>query len=138
MSVKVAAFRKLPVTEQYACSVLEVKNWAKGFADLRIDFGSHKSFQFDSRCFQRPKIEGIVVVSASIDCQLKPALFFYPIPNSKYLDPAKKEFLERILNELRKWLEGQLSKNDTDMVGREMILAELKSAGFEMHRLRYL
>jgi hypothetical protein len=138
MSVKVAAFRKIPPGEQYACSNLEVKNWAKGLADLRIEFGSHRRFMFDARCSQRPKIEGIVVVSAWIDRQLKPALFFYPIPNSKYPESAKKEFLEQVLNELKKWLEDQLSKPESEMLGRDMILFELKAAGFELHRLRYL
>ena len=84
MGVKIAAFKKLPVTEQYACSVLEIQKWAKGLADLRIEFGTHKSFRFEARCDTRPKIQGIIVVSAWIDRRLKPALFFYPILNSQY------------------------------------------------------
>lgn len=138
MSVKVATFIKIPPTETYACSALEVQEWAKEFADLRIEFGTHKSFRFDPRCKSRPKIQGIVAVSLFIDCQLKPALYFYPIPASKYPESAKFEFLARLENDLKKWLEDQLAKHETDMVGREMMLMELKDARFTMHRLRYL
>jgi hypothetical protein len=138
MSVKVAAFKKLPLTEQYACSVLEVKEWAKGLADLRIDFGTHKSFQFDSRYSQRPKIRGTVVASISIDRQLKPAIFFYSIQNSQYPEQAKKVFLERILIDLKKWLADKLSNYETDIIGHETMLIELKGVDFEVHRLRSL
>ncbi len=138
MSVKVATFKKLSPNTTYACSVLEIQEWAKGLADLRIEFGTQKSFRFDPRCSSRPKIQGTVVVSLFIDRQLKPALYFYPIPGSLYPETAKKEFLERVLGGLKHWLEDRLSKHETDMIGREMILVELKDARFEMHRLRYL
>jgi hypothetical protein len=138
MSVKVATFKKLPPTETYACSALEVQEWAKELADLRIEFGAHKSFRFDPRCNSRPKIQGTIVASLFIDHQLKPALFFYPIPGFKYPESAKNEFLERMDNDLKKWLEDQLSKHETDMVGREMILLELRDDRLAMHRLRYL
>jgi hypothetical protein len=138
MSVRVATFKKLPPTETYACSVLEVQEWAKELADLRIEFGVQRSFRFDPRCKSRPKIQGIVAASLFIDCQLKPALYFYPIPGSKYPESAKLEFMERMENDLKKWLEDRLVKHETDMVGRETMLMELKDARFTMHRLRYL
>jgi len=138
MGVKIAAFKKLPPAEQYACSVLEVQKWAKGLADLRIEFGTRKSFRFEARCNTRPKIQGIIVVSAWIDRQLKPAIFFYPIPNSQYPEPAKQEFLDRILADLKQWLKEYLLKPDAEMVGREMMLIELKDGCLEAHRLRYL
>lgn len=138
MSVKVATFKKLPPTETYACSVLEVQEWAKELADLRIEFGVQRIFRFDPRCKSRPKIQGIVAASLFIDYQLKPALYFYPIPGSKYPESVKYEFMQRMENELKKWLEDRLAKHETDMPGREMILMELNNARFSMHRLRYL
>lgn len=138
MSVKIAAFKKLPPTEEYACSVLEIQEWSKEFADLRIEFGTHKRFQFNSRCNLRPKIQGMVVASVSIDRQLKPALFFYPISSFKYSEPAKKEFRELILNELKKWLVEELLKPETEMVGQNTMLIELNGVQFKTHRLRYL
>jgi hypothetical protein len=138
MSVKVAVFKKLPPGYEYACSILEVKEWAADFADLRIEFGTHKNFQFNSRCNNRPKIQGNVVVSISIDCQLKPSLFFYPIPGSRYPEQAAKEFREVILPELKKWVNGHLVNRETEIIGTEMIVYELNGALFKMHRLRYL
>jgi hypothetical protein len=138
MSVKVATYKKPHLTEEYACSVLEVKEWAKGLADLRIEFGTNKSFQFDSHCNNRPKIQGIVAASASIDGQLKPALYFYPIPISQYPEPAAQKFRERVLADLKKWLAERLARSDQEMVGHETMLIELKSGDFEVHRLRYL
>lgn len=138
MSVKVATFKKLPPTYTYACSVLEVKEWAKEFADLRIEFGAQKSFRFDPRCGSRPKIQGTIIVSLFIDCQLKPAVYFYPVPTSQYPETARQEFLKHTFNHLKKWLEEEISKHETDMVGRKLVLIELKNAHLEMHRLRYL
>jgi hypothetical protein len=138
MSVKVAAYKKLHPSEEYACSALEVKEWSKGFADLRIEFGTHRNFQFDSRCNNRPKIQGNVVVSVSIDRQLKPALFLYPIPNSQYPEQVKKEFLAGILPDLKKWLTEQLAKHENEIIGQETVVIELNGGHFKMHRLRYL
>ena len=138
MSVKVAAYKKISPSESYACSVLEVQHWAKGLADLRIEFGTHRSFHFPPRCNLRPKIQGIVVASLLIDRQLKPALFLYPIPGSKYPETVKKIFLERMLPELMCWLEEHLVKPEAEFIGHEMALVELKDGRFEMLRLRYL
>jgi hypothetical protein len=137
VSVKVATYKKLPSTGTYACSVLEVQEWAQDFADLRIEFGAQKSFRFDSRCISRPKLQGIVVMSLFIDAQLKPAIYFYPIPSSKYPEPVHQEFLERLETDINKWLEDRLLRRETDMVGREMLLMELISNRFTIHRLRY-
>jgi hypothetical protein len=78
-----------------------------------------------------------VVVSISIDNQLKPSLFLYPIASTHYPKQAQKEFLEEILPELKKWLNGHLLNHETEIIGKEMILYELSDDQFKMHRLRY-
>ncbi|TCL64752.1 hypothetical protein EDC14_101851 [Hydrogenispora ethanolica] len=138
MSVKVAAYKKLHPTEAYACSAIEAQNWAQTFADLRLDFGSFRSFRLDPRCSRRPKITGVVVAKAMIDAKLKPALYFYPFPNSRYPEPLRKEFLTKILPEIQTWIEGYLAAADTEMVGQMMLVVELMAAGFTIHRLRCL
>jgi hypothetical protein len=138
MSVKVAAYKKLHPTEEYACSVLEAREWSRGLADLRIEFGTHRQFQFNSRCNNRPKILGNVIISVSIDCQRKPSLFFYPISKPQYPEQVKNEFLDQVLADLKQWLLEQLSKQVTEIVGHETVLIELNSGHFKMHRLRYL
>jgi hypothetical protein len=77
-------------------------------------------------------------VSASIDRQFKPSLAFYPVHHSRYSEQLSNEFLDRILTELKSWLEQQLSKDETEMVSREMMLVELHDNQFKIHRLRYL
>lgn len=138
MSVKVATFKKLRPAETYACSVLEVQEWAKDYADLRIEFGAQKNFRFDPRCISRPKLQGIVVASLFIDSQLKPAIYFYPVPGSKYPESVHKEFLKRMETDLKVWLNDKLEKHDTEMVGREMVVMELNNSRLSFHRLRYL
>lgn len=137
MSVKVAVFKNPPPGELYACSVLAVQNWAKGLADLRIEFGKRRRFQLDPRCSQRPKIAGTIIVSAWVDRQFKPALIFYPLPASQYPETVQKEFLERILADLKKWLEDRLAREETEMVGAEMMLVELNRGVLVEHPLRY-
>jgi hypothetical protein len=138
MSVKIAAFKKLPPGYEYACSVLEVQEWAKEFADLRIEFGTHKTFQLSPRCNNRPQIQGDVVVSVSIDSQLKPSIFLYPILASHYSKQAQKEFLEGILPELKKWLSGHWVEHNIEIIGKEMVVYELNGGLYKMHKLRYL
>ena len=137
MSVKVAVYKNPPPAEQYACSVLEVQKWAKGLADLRIEFGKRRSFQLDPRCTNRPKIQGTVVANAWIDRQLKPALSFYPLPTSQYPAAAQQEFRERILGDLKQWLTDRLAGNEREMIGQEMMAVELRGGAFVEHPLRY-
>jgi hypothetical protein len=137
MSVKVAAFKKLSPADDYACSVLEVKEWSKDFADLRIEFGTHKNFQVSPRCNQKLKIQGHVVATIAIDCQLKPSLFLYPIPVSRYPEKVKKEFTERVLETLKDWLNEKLDQ-ETEIIGHEMIVIELHGGNFKTHILRYI
>ncbi len=136
MSVKIAAYKKISSSEQYACSVLEVKEWADELADLRIEFGTHNKFRFPARCNQRLIIQGVVIASINIDNQLKPSLFFYPIPAAKYTEQIKKEFLEQVFNDLKKWLKGKITENE--IIGQETVLIELNGKNFKMHRLLYL
>ena len=138
MAVKVAVFKKLSPAEDYVCSVLEIKEWAKGLADLRIEFGSQKKFQLNPRCNQKPKFQGKVVVSIAIDNQLKPSLFFYPLAVDQYPEQAKKEFREVVLNELKQWLSEKLGSRETEIIGHEMIIVEIYGGHFKTHRLRYL
>ena len=138
MSVKIAAFKNPPPGAEYACSVLEVKEWAKGLADLRVEFGTDRVFRFSPRCVNRPKLQGSVVASMAVDRQLKPSLFFYALPGSQYPGPARQEFSAGVLGQLRKWLDGQLVKSGEAMVGQEMVVVELVGGRFKIHYLRYL
>lgn len=138
MSVRIATFKKLRAAETYACSALEIQTWAKGMADLRIEFGKQRSFQWDPRVVTRPKIEGDVVASLLIDRQLKPALYFYPIPVAKYSQTAGKAFHQKVLADLRSWLEDQVTQGDNRLAGTELLLVELQGIRFKTHRVRYL
>ena len=138
MSVKVAAFKKLSPAEDYACSVLEIKEWAKDFADLRIEFGTQKKFQMPPRCNSQLKIRGQALASIAMDCQLKPSLFFYPVAVSKYSEKARKEFKDKILATLKEWLTGKLRDRETEIIGHEMMMIELSGDQLTTHFLRYL
>lgn len=138
MSVKIETFKKLRPSETYACTALEVMTWAKGLADLRIDFGKKRTFQWDARSLNRPKIDGIVVVSILVNRQLKPILNFYPLPTPKYPAEISKVFREEILNDLRNWVEEQLAQGVDRVLGTEILLVELQGNHFKTHRLKYL
>lgn len=138
MSVRIATFKKLRATETYGCSTLEVQTWAKGLADLRIEFGKQRNFRIEPNLLNRPQIEGIVIASLSIDRQLKPALYFYPIPVVKYSPEVSRVFREQILGEVRSWLEAQLSQGDSPVLGSQTLCVELQGSRFKLHRLKSL
>ena len=138
MSVKIAAYKKPSPAQDYACSVIEAKEWAEDFADLRIEFGSQKKFQMPARCDLQKKFRGQVIVSIAIDCQLKPSLLFYPVEISQYTDPVQKEFREKVLGELKQWLNEKLSRKASEVIGHDMVLVELAGGKLNTHFLRYL
>lgn len=138
MSIKVATFKKIRPNETYACTVPQAQAWAKGLADLRIDFGKQRTFTVDSGALNRPKINGSIVASLSIDRQLKPALAFYPLSVAQFPEKAVRSFQDQVLPEWRQWLEQQLELGDDRVLGAEVLLAEWVGNQMKTHRLRYL
>ncbi|HEX7715366.1 MAG TPA: hypothetical protein VF531_15220 [Bacillota bacterium] len=138
MSIKIETFKKLRPTETYACTALEAMAWAKGLADLRIDFGKKRTFQWDARALNRPKIEGLVVASVLVNRQLKPILNFYPISASRYPAEVNKAFREEVLLDLRNWVEEQLAQGADRVLETEILLVELQGKSFKTHCLKYL
>ncbi len=138
MSVKVATYRKLDSREEYACSALEAREWAGGFADLRIEFGADRRFRWNPRCNQRPKLEGMVIACAGMNRQLRPWLLFYPIPAADYGEAVQRDFRERILPVLKEWLTVEVAKKETEIIGEELLLVELRNGSLMTHRLKYL
>lgn len=138
MSIKIGTLKKIQATETYAVTPLEVQAWAKGLADLRIEFGKERAFKLSPRSLNRPKIEGIVPATLLIDAQLKPAIFFYPLPKSKYPEAVATVFKKEVFCELRNWLDQQLAKDPNEMVGTDLIVVAMEGSQYKLHRVKYL
>jgi hypothetical protein len=59
---------------------------------VTISFGLVRHFEFDSRCLNKPVIEGTVVASVSCNRERTIHISFYPITQNSYPEKAYEEF----------------------------------------------
>ncbi len=129
----------LPKTRRFCISKAALR---RAFADvepLSIHMGSLGSaFRFDSRCSQRPALTGTVVASLSVSRSRPAILAAYPVSASSLGSDARTAFEVEVLPRMRKWLQAQLGKPTTAILGYETLIVEWAPGGFREHCLRYL
>ena len=132
-------FSKLPKSQKYICYPKILKQTFKEVDELYISMGTlSKRFEFDTRCFKRPKIEGIVVCSLSVSRKLTPKMCLYPIKNNEKLNSLSEKFVDEQIPFIKKWLKKQLKKSETEILGYEELLIELIDSNFKIHKLKFL
>jgi hypothetical protein len=79
-----------------------------------------------------------VAASITINRDRESWLILYPLDGHLYPTAAADDFAARILPALRSWLDAQVTKPDTAILGCEEIVVEWCGLNHELHRLRYL
>lgn len=131
-------YRKLPKPQRYPCTKRDIKEI---FHDVEIEFVSFVgpiSFEFDSRCYNRPQINGTVIATISINRQLEILIHLYPINNERYLDNSAKNFKEKVLPKMLKWIKIQKVKQETAILGCEQLIVEFDKNEHKIHKVRFL
>jgi hypothetical protein len=100
--------------------------------------GLTKKLAFDSRMFHRPRIHGPVVASVSVSRELTGTLQLYPIDRAAYPNEAVLGFEDEVLPRMRQWLNRQLSKKETGVLGCEELIIEWREGKHKIHELRFL
>lgn len=130
--------RKLPKPQSYPCTKRDIKEI---FHDVEIEcvsFVGPISFKFDSRCYNRPQINGSVIATISISRQLKILIHLYPIDNGRYSDKSTKEFKEKVLPKMLKWIKIQKVKQETAILGYEQLIVEFDKNEHKIYKVRFL
>jgi len=97
-----------------------------------------KSFAFDSRIKKRPRLQGTVVAQAQINRDLAAILILYALSKGNYPETAANEFCDSIIQEIHQWLNGQLAKPKTAILGVESLLIEWTGREHIKHVMRFL
>jgi hypothetical protein len=109
------------------------------FGALSVHLGSlNHSFKFDSRCFTRPKLNGLVAASLSLSRARTGILQFYPVPESSYSTIAVEEFEHTVVPHLVSWLRDQIEKPETAVLGHEEIIISWNGVKHEYAQVRFL
>ncbi len=130
---------KLPDSETFICSSKELKKVFSNVEDMFISLGHiQKKISFDSRCTHKPILIGKVVSSLGVSRNLSAILNLYPIKADEYSKKLSDEFVEKIIPQLYMWLENQISKSDTAILGYEQMIIELTQKKYKIHNLKFL
>ncbi len=127
---------RLPKTECYPCTKRVAQS---AFGDLNlcwIGLGyPSKHFEFDSRCKYRPRITGVIVAEATYSPQREGWFCAYVVRKEDYPMQAQDDFRMRALPQMREWLERQIRKPDTAVLGYEYLLVVWDGAAHNFYRL---
>ena len=137
--------RKLNANEKYACSTKHIKQMFQA-TDALILFGFlSRTFAFDFRDTNRPRINGTVVMSAAINTRdgaaeqpcNHPIISFYAIRDIHYDIASEQAFVESYLPALYRWYESVMARPKTALSGVEVFMVEWDSGTFKAHSYRY-
>jgi hypothetical protein len=128
---------RLPDTETFPCSRRRVKELFGETELAWVSFGSPiRTFSFDGRMSQRPRLVGPVVAALSIDRARAAHLCLYPVRRASYLEAARSEFSTDVLPHLRRWLCEKRSQPETAILGHEEMVVEWTGQAHRVHELR--
>jgi hypothetical protein len=136
--MKFTHYRNLNRTEKYVTNIKQIKSKFMKNEDLKISYGLGRQFKFDSRCRNKPVIKGTVV--ASVSCNRDRAIQFslYPISQNAYPEKAYEEFNNVVLPDIKKWIDEQISKPETAILGVEELIVEWNKKNHLFHNVRFL
>ena len=124
---------------KYPVSKKTITSAFAGFEKLRCTFASaHATFKLDSRCFEHPIINGIVVASLSVSRARTAILQVYPAQNTLFGEHATTRFEKSAVPHLANWLQLQLNKPKTAVIGHEQTIVSWNGSEFDYAQVRFL
>ncbi|MDC0705849.1 MULTISPECIES: hypothetical protein [Priestia] len=135
--MKFKYFRNLNKNERYSTTKRQLKSV---FSNIEMDvlFGLIRKFEFDSRCPNKPNIVGNVVASISYSRDRTVDFSLYPLLIAGYPNNASDDFNNQILLTIKQWLEGQINKPDTALLGYEELIIEWTGHEHLLHKVKFL
>ncbi|QSX18452.1 hypothetical protein [Priestia megaterium] len=136
--MKFTYYRNLNKNERYVTNKKQVKSNLPNDENITVVMGLSRVFELDSRCSAGLKIKGTVV--ASISCQRDKTIgvSFFPISRNLCNEKAYEEFNAIVLCDIKKWIEEQVSKPDTAILGIEELIIDWDGQNYLFHHVRFL
>src|SRR6478735_4903631 len=135
--MKFKYFRNLNKNERYSTTKRQLKSV---FSNIEMDvlFGLARKFEFDSRCPNKPNIVGNVVASISYSRDRTVDFSLYPLLIADYSNSASDDFNNQVLLTIKQWLEDQINKPDTALLGYEELVVEWTGNEHLLHKVKFL
>lgn len=116
----------------------QIKSSLSNFEDIEVTFGLKRAFEIDSDCSKRPVIKGVVVASISCNRDKTIDISFFPISKNTYTEQACEKFSNIVLPDIKRWLEEQVAKLETAIVGVEQLIIEWNGKKHLFHSTKFL
>ena len=136
--LKIVFFRNLNKIETYAANRKQIKLNLPSKEEASVIFGLTRKFEFDNRCARPPQISGTVVASVTCNRDKDIRIYFYPISQTIYPEKAKSQFHNDVLPKLKKWIDHQVSKPETAVLGIEEFIIEWNGKNHLFHQIKFL
>lgn len=135
--MKFKYFRNLNKNERYSTTKRQLKSV---FSNIEMDvlFGLVRKFEFDSRCPNKPNIAGNVVASISYSRDRTVYFSLYPLLIADFPNRASDDFNNQILLTIKQWIEDQINKPDTALLGYEELVIEWTGKEHLLHKVKFL
>jgi hypothetical protein len=130
---------RLPKSQRFCLPVRAVKTHFGNFVDLSVYFGSlRKTFTFDSRCQNRPRVKGTIVASLQVPRSGPQILSLYAADRATYPNLAAADFEAVYVRQMSQWLAAKLQRRETEILGVEELIVEWTGIVHRVHKVRFL
>jgi hypothetical protein len=130
----------LPRSQRFACSKRDIKLVFPDDVIGWVSIGFIGSFKLYPHLFPRPKFVGPVIARLSAPHRSdgsEPILCLFPVRVDQYPQGAVDEFKSEIMPKMKRWLDRELTKPETSVLGNsEFLLVEWTGSQHRFHRLR--
>lgn len=137
--------RAHPIFEPWAypCSKASVR---EAFSQELLDgvvFGLRPVFQLDPRNSPKPKIQGTVILALAMHLTNpvidlgRSSLYVYRARKQDLSEPVRMAVFELMRGSMRHWLQGMLSRSETEVFGADELLIELRDSTLLLHETRF-
>jgi len=131
-------YRNLNKNERFPSSKRHLKSVFADFESINFSFGLTRFFEFDSSVSKKPKINGTVVSSISYNRDRTINFSLFPLSITDYPDVAIDDFNNQLLVTIKQWIEAQINKTDTAILGIEELIVEWDGKEHLIHRVKFL
>lgn len=122
----------------YPCSRRDVR---VAFGDELLEkawFGLTPDFRFDSRPTHRPKVLGFVPIHVSVNRQNEATFYANRVRREDDSILLRSRLRETMRGGMRAWTERKVVRTETQIVGHEELIVEVRDGLLLTHELRYL
>lgn len=136
--MQIRKYRELNQHETYPLTRKQLNLALSSIQEGTAIFGLSRKYKFDSRQPDKPEIRGEVVASASCDREKAIVFYLFPLKKENYPEEANQDFVQWVLPHVKTWMERQLAKPETAILGVEELIIVWNGEVHNFHYSKFL